>query len=58
MIKEGDIVKWCWSELHQSTYTVLNINSDKTADIKQNFSIGTVLKKIPIKELVKINEKI
>jgi len=55
MIKEGDKVEWCSSDIHQSTYTVLNINSDKTADIKQNFSIGTVLKKIPIKELVKIN---
>lgn len=40
--KVGDIVKWCWSDLHQSTYTIIEVKNKK-ALLKQNFGIGTTL---------------
>lgn len=49
-MKEGDIVEWCATELHRSTYTIVAIEG-KFATLKQNFSIGTIIKKIPVEEL-------
>jgi hypothetical protein len=40
--KVGDIVKWCWDEVHQNTYIIVLID-DKGALLKQNFGRGTVL---------------
>lgn len=49
-MSEGDIVEWCSTELHRSTYTIVSIEGE-FATLKQNFSIGTIIKKIPIQEL-------
>jgi hypothetical protein len=38
----GDVVKWNWTELHQSTYIIVEIKNDK-ALLKQNFGIGITL---------------
>lgn len=49
----GDVVKWCWTELHQSTYTIIEVKNKK-ALLKQNFGIGVVLNDyIPFSELSK-----
>lgn len=49
--KIGDIVRWCWSEQHRSTYTIVNINK-KGVLLKQRFSLGLLLKEeVPIKEI-------
>lgn len=49
----GDVVKWNWTELHQSTYTIVEIKNDK-ALLKQNFGIGIILNGyIPFSELSK-----
>lgn len=53
--KVGDIVKWCWAELHQNTYIIVFID-DRGAILKQNFGRGTVLSeerkdRIPLNEL-------
>lgn len=52
--KIGDTVKWCWSELHRNTYTIVDINKSG-AVLKQNFGIGVVLNgRISLSELEKI----
>ena len=40
--KIGDIVKWCWSDMHQNTYIIVDLDS-RGAILKQNFGRGTVL---------------
>lgn len=51
--KVGDIVKWCWSETHPSTYTIIEIRKNG-AILKQNFGMGQILNSpIPISELGK-----
>ena len=55
--KVGDIVKWCWDELHQNTYIIVLID-DKGALLKQNIGRGTLLSqdrkdRIPLNELSK-----
>lgn len=49
----GDIVKWSWTDLHQSTYIIIDIKNKK-ALLKQNFGRGTLLNDyVPISELEK-----
>ena len=51
--KVGDIVKWCWSETHPSTYIIMEIRKNGVI-LKQNFGRGQILNSpIPISELVK-----
>ncbi len=49
--KVGDIVRWCWTEIHQSTYIILDINQTSVL-LKQNFGMGqTLTGRVPISEL-------
>jgi hypothetical protein len=49
--KIGDIVRWCWSEEHRSTYFIVNITK-KGALLKQNFGMGQILtSEVPLPEL-------
>lgn len=49
----GDVVKWCWSNIHQNTYTIVEIKNTGVV-LKQNFGRGTVLNdKVPISEISK-----
>jgi hypothetical protein len=49
----GYIVKWCWSEIHQNTYIILEVRKNG-AILKQNFGGGQILNSlIPISELEK-----
>jgi hypothetical protein len=49
----GDVVKWCWSEIHRNTYIIIDINSNSVV-LKQNFGMGLTLNgRIPISELSK-----
>ena len=51
--KIGDIVKWCWTETHQSTYIIVNITKSGVL-LKQNFGRGQILNgTVPIKEIEK-----
>ena len=51
--KVGDTVKWCWSEIHKNTYTIVEI-TNSGALLKQNFGMGLILNgKVPISELSK-----
>lgn len=50
--KVGDIVKWCWSETHQNTYIIQEIQGVNVI-LKQNFGGGTILSKIHISEISK-----
>lgn len=45
MFKKGDTITWL-----SSTYIIVELD-DKFANIKQKFSIGIILEKIPISEL-------
>jgi plastocyanin len=49
--KVGDTVKWCWTETHKNTYTIIDINSTSVV-LKQNFGMGLILNgRVPISEL-------
>jgi hypothetical protein len=49
--KVGDIVRWCWSVTHPSTYIIIEIDN-RGALLKQNFGMGQILtSKVPISEL-------
>ena len=49
--KVGDIVRWCWSVIHPSTYIIVEIDN-RGALLKQNFGRGQVLNsKVPLSEL-------
>ena len=49
--KIGDIVRWCWSEQHRSTYFIISIDN-KGVMLKQNFGMGqTLTGKIHISEI-------
>lgn len=51
--KVGDVVKWNWTEIHQSTYIIVKITKTGVL-LKQNFGMGQILNgTIPIKEIEK-----
>jgi pyruvate/2-oxoglutarate dehydrogenase complex dihydrolipoamide acyltransferase (E2) component len=49
--KIGDIVRWCWSEQHRSTYSILSIDK-KGVLLKQNFGMRqTNTGSVPLSEI-------
>jgi len=49
--KIGDIVRWCWSEQHRSTYVILCIDK-KGVLLKQNFGMRQInTGSVPISEI-------
>jgi pyruvate/2-oxoglutarate dehydrogenase complex dihydrolipoamide acyltransferase (E2) component len=49
--KIGDIVRWCWSEQHRSTYVILSIDK-KGVLLKQNFGMRQInTGSVPISEI-------
>lgn len=47
----GDVVKWNWTEIHQSTYIIIKITKSGVL-LKQNFGMGQILTgTVPIKEI-------
>lgn len=49
--KVGDIVRWCWTEIHRSTFFIIEIDK-KGVLLKQNFGMGQILtSKVPISEI-------